>query len=240
MGGHATIAEFRWWLAAWHRGGGPRGGPGGMSRREGGPRGQSDRGLALGQVTDPGGSEVRLRRSRRPGPSPRARGRCASSPSRRPGSARSTQLINGAKSSIDLTMYELIDHHRGERPGRGGQARRRRAGDPGRAPGEVAEHRHLQLPEGAQGARDLGAVRHHLPPEDAHRRRQDLGDHDAQHDVRRTTRAPGTSRSSTPARPTSPPSSRRSTPTSRTRRSRRLTAPTWCGRRPTRRPRSSP
>ena len=79
-------------------------------------------------------------------------------------------------------------------------------------------------------------VGHDVPPEDAHRRRQDLGDHDAEHGDARTTRAPATSRSSTPARPTSPRSSPRSTPTSRTRRSPRRTAPTWCGRRPTRRP----
>ena len=45
-------------------------------------------------------------------------------------------LINGARSSIELTMYDAARHHRRGRPGRGRQARGRRAGDPGPAPGE--------------------------------------------------------------------------------------------------------
>ena len=85
------------------------------------------------------------------------------------------KLITGARSSVDLTMYELRDT----------TAERDLAADAARGVDvRVILDRHLEksrnsatysLPGGAQGARDLGALRHHVPPEDAHGRRQDVG-----------------------------------------------------------------
>src|SRR5271169_4757430 len=68
-----------------------------------------------------------------PGSDPGSRGpvRWSSSPAR--GSPPVYGLINGARRSIDVTMYEFADNHCGTRPGGGRQTRRTGSGDPGRA-----------------------------------------------------------------------------------------------------------
>ena len=80
------------------------------------------------------------------------------------------QLITGARSSIDLTMYELADP----------TAEADLAADAARGVDvrvlldqhleRPANHRRLRLPDRPRRVRPVGADRHHRPPEDPHRR----------------------------------------------------------------------